>query len=353
MTLQQLYFLEYVCAGFTALCCCFFFYYYPRFNHHKAAKGAGARLCVVRRSRGDLLRKACHFIPPIMLAFCYLLLSLWQDLFFSPRLMFLLFFLMFHPIIFFFPMWIMLRICEGGVEAYLSGDPPFLPWPILRSCRWIRTKQQLEFDTTLSQYTFPVNDEDAEKALPILGRFVQTKNECGEILFPGSERRPLAEAEAADFKQNFIRSRYQFSILSLLLLTVVVAAGSGWYAVDKEYMRIQQKALNDLQEIAPFTHWDSSYTVETLNFSEPLLNVPPAPNAPPARSKFSDKDVELLRPFHRLRHLFLSKTSITDASIPDLVEFKLLKTFSIRNTKITPEGAQRMRKEMPHTEIFY
>jgi hypothetical protein len=160
----------------------------------------------------------------------------------------------------------------------------------------------------------------------------------------------MSEEEATALKKYQDRNPYQFSILSMLLLMVVVASGAGWYAVAQEYNRLQPIILNSLSHFSPSYHIDACNSVYFLDFSTNFLLATPSTPLPP---KITDADIALIKPFHRLKNLNLSLADITDASIPDLLTLRSLKYLAIVKTKITPEGAERLRKEMPNTEIAY
>lgn len=60
-------------------------------------------------------------------------------------------------------------------------------------------------------------------------------------------------------------------------------------------------------------------------------------------TRLTDADVELFKQFPALVHLKLDKIPITDASIPALLKLEALKELSIKGTKITADGARKLR----------
>ncbi|MFO0883542.1 MAG: hypothetical protein U0894_05035 [Pirellulales bacterium] len=55
----------------------------------------------------------------------------------------------------------------------------------------------------------------------------------------------------------------------------------------------------------------------------------------------------------QITDLKLSDTSVSDKSIQSFLEYKGLRTLEIIESKITPDGAARLQKELPHCDVFY
>jgi len=235
-----------------------------------------------------------------------------------------------------------LEIYGRGLISIRKLRRPYVPWEAIDHCKWSISKNCLEIFADPLPIAIPIRNIDAERALATIGRFVEVRGERGETIHAGLPKPSPEEVERIKRKVKEDCNPFQFSILSLLMLTVVVAAASGWYAVAHEYNRLQQKSLDALNDWAPYSNRNASGAVQTLWFTPPLSTCP---------RKMTDKDVKLLKPFHRLKSLDLSHSDITDAAIPDLESLPSLTFLMIYGTKITPEGFERLKREMPNTEI--
>ena len=65
-------------------------------------------------------------------------------------------------------------------------------------------------------------------------------------------------------------------------------------------------------------------------------------------SKLSDAEVKRLAEFPGLQYLDLAFSDITDDSIPTLSKLKYLQSLNVHRTKLTPEGRERLKLELPN-----
>lgn len=334
MNMQECYYLEYFCAFFTAFTFWFWLRYLSYAKLARARREAGARLGVIRKPLP-------YLFPPIMflgivsfLAALSFYFCRFGNVSIEPMGLFILCNLFFIPIYYWRRSRVALEIHERGL---ISGKFrwPYVPWETIDYCRWIEKYHYLDLFIDSHKATIPYQRTDAEKAISLIGRFIEVRNDHGITIQAGLPKR--APEEIKEIAENFYQRRhsFQFSILSLLILTAVVAAASGWYGVDQEFYRLRRHALEALRDFAP--SYNSHGMVELLAFQRPL----------------TDRDLVLLRPFRGLRILSFGQCSLTDAAIPDLISMQSLRYLNIRNSKISPEGFERLEKEMPNTSIHH
>ncbi len=67
--------------------------------------------------------------------------------------------------------------------------------------------------------------------------------------------------------------------------------------------------------------------------------------------RISDAGLAHLAELHQLRGLLLVNTDISDASVPVLVEFKKLRYLDVRGTRMTPNGAARLKQALPGCRV--
>jgi hypothetical protein len=352
MTMRDCYYLEYFCACLTSVTFWFLLFRATKAQYAEARKVGGPFLFQVRKPLWKQYQFFLMLLPGLIFIPLQLVLMIFMDATLRP--MSLMNIVIMFSIPFYHYPWtrIAFEIREGGLLALRKSlrRKILISWREIAYGKWIEAEGVLSLHLHQSTETYPLLAADARKALDILGRFIEIRNEREEVIYAGKPE-PMDEAEAAALKQYQDRRPLQFSILSMLLLTVVVAAGAGWYAIALEYIRLQQNALNALSGFSPRHYNDICGSVRNLDFAAKLALSPSS--APPANTtpNITDADIALIKPFHRLGSLSLIGCDITDAAIPDLVALRSLHDLWISGTKVTPEGLERLKKEMPHTAI--
>lgn len=69
--------------------------------------------------------------------------------------------------------------------------------------------------------------------------------------------------------------------------------------------------------------------------------------------EISDEEFRSLRSLSHLEELSLTGCPVTDKSIGQLADMPKLRTLILRWTRISPEGVERLRTELPECEILY
>jgi hypothetical protein len=348
MTLVQCFYLEYFCAFLTAVA--FVVLFSQVFNSRlaDARKAGGKLICRVPARFGRQV-----ILPFLPLGFILLIdlpmvfsIGMHATFLCKITILFGIFILLFFWAITAF------EIRQRGLVSLKRNKPSdiiFIPWHSITCGIWNESENVFALHSSNSRQTFPLRRNNIQPTLTTLGRFIEIRNEQGQIIHAGKPE-PLSDEEAAALKKYQDRNPYQFSILSMLLLMIVVASASVWYSVAQQYNRLQQNALNSLSRFSPNYSDGPGGSVTSMDFSQKILLATPASPTPP---KITDDEIAIIKPFHRLKSLNLSLSDITDAAIPDLIMLQSLKYLSIYKTKITPEGVERLRKEMPNTEIAY
>jgi hypothetical protein len=234
------------------------------------------------------------------------------------------------------PVGITLEIRERGLVPVRSMLAPYAFWSEIRSCLWLKRSQRLTYSLGTMRVSIPVVIADSERFSSLLGQYLTVFGEDFKLLCAGPKGRPLSDAELAAQKAVIRGRRFQFSLRTLLFFTLIVAAASSWYAVHREYRGMQRAALDALAKFQPAHHPNDEIMFLMLTSN---------------KQQFTDREVALMKAFPSVDNLDLSFTSVTDAAIPDLVSMTWLRSISLRGSKITPEGMERLRKAMPNTKI--
>ncbi len=120
------------------------------------------------------------------------------------------------------------------------------------------------------------------------------------------------------------RWRFQFSIRSLLVLTVAVAVPCSWMAVEIKKAREQREAADEITKSSGYVHYDWEFSAEGHSIDNAH---PPAP--------------EWLRNllgvdfFGAVSHVYIWGTSVTDAKLEHVQDLTQLKKLSLEYTQAT------------------
>ena len=154
------------------------------------------------------------------------------------------------------------------------------------------------------------------------------------------------------------RRRFQFSLQSLLLLTVVVALPCGWLAFEMKNARMHREVLEALYRRHPGDYyaigslhgplwWILSW-VKTFSLMYSASSFQLASRYP---SKLTDSDLELLSDLRELRGLLVEGEAITDAGLEHLVKLAQLRWLELRRTSVSDEGVKKLQRVLPGCKI--
>jgi hypothetical protein len=152
-----------------------------------------------------------------------------------------------------------------------------------------------------------------------------------------------------------LRSRFQFSIRSLLVLTIAVALPCSWLAVEMQAANRQAEAADWIRNAGGgVTHDGVSYpdgsqrpddelpatawlrSLLGIDFFSEVIQVSLF------NSEVADADLERLTPLTRLEELYLEGNPITDAGLVHLQGFQHLDTLSLNKTQVTDRGLKQL-----------
>jgi hypothetical protein len=145
--------------------------------------------------------------------------------------------------------------------------------------------------------------------------------------------------------------RFQFSIRSLLVLTVAVAVPCSWLAVEMKCARRQRETLKHLVTKGADVYFDYEYDVNECYIPDAQ---PPSPawmrnilgcdifikpvSVHLEFQHITDDDLELLEGLNLSNQLALEYTPVTDAGLAHLQGLKQLEILWLGNTKVTDAG---------------
>ena len=152
------------------------------------------------------------------------------------------------------------------------------------------------------------------------------------------------------------RLRFQFSIRSLLLLTVVVAIPCSWLAKEREQARKQQAAVEAIKKLAGEVNYDYEFDASwsPINGAQPpgptwlrrLLGDDFFANVVEVmlmERAVTDADLEQLEELTRLQALDLGETKVTDAGLEHLKGLCQLRVLGLEHTEVTDAGLEHLK----------
>jgi hypothetical protein len=163
------------------------------------------------------------------------------------------------------------------------------------------------------------------------------------------------------------RWRFQFSIRSLLVLTLAVAVPFSWLAVEMKAAARQKEVVEKIMKLGRFEGMTYDHQ---LNASGNYLRNAQVPGPPWLRkllgddffgavvildlndSKITDAGLVQLTGLIRLKALYLVNTRITDAGLAELTGLTQLRLLILGyNPQITDEGEAKLQHALPNCII--
>lgn len=233
-----------------------------------------------------------------------------------------------------------LELCERGVirrrQSYESraGTLAFTPWEKITGVQWydklpmyyVHTKHLLLEKAVLSA-------EECEAVTNVAERFAPVYDTNGERIAG-----PTGEAGGAAAREQVGELRFQFSLQSVLLLMVVVSCAASCYGIHDRALRPQREALAKLQAFHPAVHYRFD-EVWLIDFSA-------------SATKLRDGDLASLKGLESLEWLTIDGSPITDTGLRHLYSMTWLKYLSLRNTGVTKQGVEELRRRLPGVQVF-
>ena len=161
------------------------------------------------------------------------------------------------------------------------------------------------------------------------------------------------------------RRRFQFSIRSLLVLTVAVALPFSWLAVEVKRAREQEEAAA-IYKLGGNV-WFDYQIIDGCDYPDLDRGPPRRPTwllgllgndffaavvgMQLHRSEVTDADLEQIRRLPQLKWLDIGDTNTTDAGLENFKELTQLEVLGISGTKVTDAGVEALQKALPKCKI--
>ncbi len=139
------------------------------------------------------------------------------------------------------------------------------------------------------------------------------------------------------------RWRFQFSVRSLLALTLIIAVPCSWIAERIRQVRREKEIVAAIEKLGGGVKWvtyDNGLPVLWGLLGDDLSHV----NLVMLReSQVTDSDLDDLKELDRLEALVLGKTRITNAGLGRLKSLSQLKGLQLGGTQVTDAGLENLR----------
>jgi hypothetical protein len=238
----------------------------------------------------------------------------------------------------------------------------FYPWEKIRSCHFSESRPTLTFKWGgMFGASLPVKvpEERKKDVLEFLASRVELQGDgIGIVSSPANITSDRISRPPLKY------SRFQFDILTLLFLMVVVATFAGWYGVLLHRKEATVKQIAHFQEKYPgvdcseygkgitsliFTKCKNDFT------DEDLAEIAACPRLHllffPQNASVTDAGLARLEGLTELDYLDLSGKGITDTGLIHLYGLKKMKSLSFYGTRVTSEGIEKLQKELPNATI--
>jgi hypothetical protein len=150
------------------------------------------------------------------------------------------------------------------------------------------------------------------------------------------------------------RLRFQFSLRSLLVLTVAVALPCSWLAVEMKQAREQRDALEAVRQMGGAVGYVGFHPIPLRKGGEPATPVwlqtllgrdffTGVHSVSFRNTRVGDGDLEHLAGLPRLQTLDLSGTRISDAGLARLKRFTRLQSLRLDGTEVTGPGLEHLQ----------
>ena len=149
-----------------------------------------------------------------------------------------------------------------------------------------------------------------------------------------------------------LRWRFQFSLRSLLVLTVAVAVPCSWLAAEVKTAGEQKEAAEEIGTLGGSVRYDcqkeiKSGVVQCGSVSAEYTVINPESPAPYWLRRMMGYDFFTTV----VKVSFLNSQMVTDTDLKKLTKLNQPKYVDLRNTKITKEGVERLQQAFPNCKI--
>ena len=155
------------------------------------------------------------------------------------------------------------------------------------------------------------------------------------------------------------RWRFQFSLRSLLVLTLAVAVSCSWLALEMKKAREQETAVDEIGRLYPYAVATAGASTPGVKTIEPTwlrvllgeMYFAEVVSVHLGGTLVTDEELDLLKSLEEMRFLNLSNTRVTDMGVESLRRLTRLEELNLVNTRVTDEGVKKLQQALPNCRI--
>ncbi|MGO9114084.1 MAG: hypothetical protein ACLP9L_33125 [Thermoguttaceae bacterium] len=140
------------------------------------------------------------------------------------------------------------------------------------------------------------------------------------------------------------RRRFQYSLRSLLLLTLLVSIGMSWIATTMQRAKRQREVARAIEKLGGRVWWDFASRHEASFLSEVIY-------VDFSGEKVEDEALQSLNQLTHLARLNLNNSEITDSQLRHLKGLAQLRWLELEAPRVTDEAVKELRRALPNCQI--
>ncbi len=211
------------------------------------------------------------------------------------------------------------------------------PWDEITGCNWYDRMPDYHLHTKhLPLESDGLSPTEVAAVTAVVGRFVPVYDSKGRLL---AEPKSSPAVAATSGSASIDGWKSQFTLQSLLLLTVVVSCAASCYGIHYRRARPQRQALAKFDQFHPHVYGMGG-NVTSVDFSAGTL-------------KPGDDDLTPLEGLEHLESVDLDGAPVTDAGLRHLYPLKKLKRMALSGTKVTRKGVDDLKRALPAVRVSW
>ncbi len=149
---------------------------------------------------------------------------------------------------------------------------------------------------------------------------------------------------------------YQFSLRTLLVVTLIAAIGFGFLGHRIQRVRNEIRATDELMQLgSKFYFYPQGHLKDVMPIPDRWLwkcfSDQPVQRVFLAGTQATDTDLEHLKGLTSLKGLYLDDTQVTDAGLAHLKGITSLQTLWLNRTQVTDAGVKKLQEALPQCKI--
>ena len=140
------------------------------------------------------------------------------------------------------------------------------------------------------------------------------------------------------------RRRFQYTLRSLFLLTLLVSIGMSWIATTMQRAKRQREVARAIEKLGGRVWWDFASRHEASFLSEVIY-------VDLSGEQVKDETLQNLKELTHLARLNLNNSDITDSQLRHLRGLAQLRWLELQTPRVTDEAVKELQQSLPNCQI--